>query len=77
MDQEKNALLNLVNHQPDIDTIHQCAKDPCEAKHDDKKIHIFNGTSSCLYSTNAEIVCQIELLKYIKIKVYILSRKND
>ena len=37
MDQEKNALLNLVNHQPDIDTIHQCAKDPCEAKHDDKK----------------------------------------
>ena len=27
-----NALLNLINDQPDIDKIHLYAKDPCEAK---------------------------------------------
>ena len=28
-----NALLNLINHQPDIDKIYLCAKDPHEAKY--------------------------------------------
>ena len=28
-----NALLNLINHKPDIDKIHLCAKDPYEAKY--------------------------------------------
>ena len=28
-----NALLNLINNQPDIDKIYLCAKDPYEAKY--------------------------------------------
>ena len=28
-----NALLNLINHEPDINKIYLCAKDPYEAKH--------------------------------------------
>ena len=28
-----NALLNLIDNQPDIDKIYLCAKDPFEAKH--------------------------------------------
>ena len=28
-----NALLNLINNQPDIDKIYLYAKDPCEAKY--------------------------------------------
>ena len=32
IDQEKNALLNLINNQPDIDKIYLYAKDPFEAK---------------------------------------------
>ena len=28
-----NALLNLINHQPDIDKIHLYSKDPYEAKY--------------------------------------------
>ena len=33
LDQEKNALLNLINNQPDIDKIYLYAKDPYEAKY--------------------------------------------
>ena len=33
MDQEKNALLNLINNQPDTDKIYLYAKDPYEAKY--------------------------------------------
>ena len=32
-DQEKNALLNLINNHLDIDKIYLCAKDPYEAKY--------------------------------------------
>ena len=32
-DQEKNALLNLINNQPDIDKIYLYSKDPYEAKY--------------------------------------------
>ena len=32
-DQEKNALLNLINNQPDIDKIYLYEKDPYEAKY--------------------------------------------
>ena len=30
---QTNALLNLINHQPDIDKVHLYAKDPSEAKY--------------------------------------------
>ena len=30
---KRNVLLNLINHQPDIDKIHLYAKDPSEAKY--------------------------------------------
>ena len=33
LDQEKNALLNLINNQPDIDKLCLYAKDPYEAKY--------------------------------------------
>ena len=33
LDQEKNALLNLIGHQPDIDKINLYTKDPYEAKY--------------------------------------------
>ena len=33
LDQEKNALLNLINNQPDIDKLCPYAKDPYEAKY--------------------------------------------
>ena len=34
LDLEKtNSLFNLINHQPDIDQIYLCAKDPYDAKY--------------------------------------------
>ena len=33
LDQERNALLNLISHQPDIDKTYLCAKDPYEPKY--------------------------------------------
>ena len=41
-----NALLNLINHEPDIDKIYLCGKDPYEAKYQ----LLINKTESAVLS---------------------------
>ena len=44
-----NALLNLINHEPDIDKIYLCAKDPFEAKY---RLLLKKRESTCLKYLN-------------------------
>ena len=50
LDLEKtNALLNLINHEPDIDNIYLYAKDPSKAKY---QLLINKRESTCLKHLN-------------------------
>ena len=72
-----NALLNLINNQPDIDKIYLYAKDPYEAKYQDlinkrEKVGLdhFNDSKAFIeYSNDMEDV-------YKNIEEYNLKKKN-
>ena len=75
LDQEKHALLNLINNQPDIDKIYLYAKDPYEKKyqylinkHEKVRLNHFNDPKAFMEYSNdmQDVYKNIEDYKPIK-----------
>ena len=70
---KKNALLSLINNQPDIDKIYLCAKDPYEAKYQYLNINIKVGLITLMILQlllNIQMICK----KYKNIEEYNLEK---
>ena len=63
---KRNALLNLINHDPDIDEIYSDAKDPYKAKY---QLLINKRESTRLkYSNDSKLLLSIQMIWLIFIK---------
>ena len=76
---EKNALLNLINNQPDIDKIYLYAKDPYEAKYQylinkREKVGLdhFDDSKAFMEFSN---ICKMPT-KILRITIQIKKKKN-
>ena len=73
---ETNAVLNLINHQPDIDKIYLLVKDPCELKYqlvinESKKAGLYYLKVLKAFMEYSSDVCYV----YKRIKEYNPGRK--